>query len=34
MAMAILGGLPVALLYLLFQNRVAQGFLAATGLKG
>ena len=34
MAMAVLGGLPVALLYLLFQYRVAQGFLAATGLKG
>jgi multiple sugar transport system permease protein len=33
MAMAILGGLPVAVLYLIFQNRVAQGFLAATGLK-
>ncbi len=33
MAMAVLGGLPVALLYLLFQNRVAQGFLAAAGLK-
>ena len=31
MAMAILGGLPVALLYLLFQNRVAQGFLADPG---
>jgi multiple sugar transport system permease protein len=34
MALAILGGLPVALLYLVFQRRVAQGFLAATGIKG
>ena len=33
MALAILGGLPVAVLYLLFQRRVAEGFLAATGLK-
>ena len=33
MALAILGGLPVAVLYLVFQKRVAQGFLAATGLK-
>jgi multiple sugar transport system permease protein len=34
MAAALLGGLPVALLYLVFQRRVSQGFLAATGLKG
>ncbi len=34
MALAVMGGLPVALLYLLFQHRVAEGFLAATGLKG
>jgi multiple sugar transport system permease protein len=34
MASAILGGLPVALLYLAFQNRVNSGFLAASGLKG
>ena len=34
MAAALLGGLPVALAYLVFQRRVSQGFLAATGLKG
>lgn len=34
MAAALLGGLPVAVLYLVFQRRVSQGFLAATGLKG
>lgn len=34
MALAVLGGLPVALLYLIFQRRVSEGFLAATGLKG
>jgi len=34
MAAALLGGLPVALAYLLFQRRVTQGFLAASGLKG
>jgi multiple sugar transport system permease protein len=34
MAAALLGALPVALAYLLFQRRVAHGFLAATGLKG
>ncbi len=34
MALAVMGGLPVALLYLIFQHRVAQGFLAASGLKG
>jgi multiple sugar transport system permease protein len=34
MALAVLGGLPVAVLYLLFQRRVSEGFLAATGLKG
>jgi multiple sugar transport system permease protein len=34
MASALLGGLPVALAYLIFQRRVSQGFLAATGLKG
>ena len=34
MAAALLGGLPVALAYLLFQRRVTHGFLAATGLKG
>jgi multiple sugar transport system permease protein len=34
MAAALLGGLPVAVLYLVFQRRVSHGFLAATGLKG
>ncbi len=34
MALAVLGGLPVAILYLIFQRRVSEGFLAATGLKG
>lgn len=34
MASALLGGFPVALAYLVFQRRVSQGFLAATGLKG
>ena len=34
MAAALLGGMPVALAYLLFQRRVTHGFLAASGLKG
>ncbi|MFC4454738.1 carbohydrate ABC transporter permease [Deinococcus sonorensis] len=34
MAVAILGGLPVILAYLLFQRRVTEGFLSASGLKG
>jgi len=34
MAAALLGALPVALAYVLFQRRVTQGFLAASGLKG
>ncbi|MNQ87890.1 L-arabinose transport system permease protein AraQ [compost metagenome] len=34
MASALIGGLPVAVLYVVFQKRVASGFLAATGLKG
>lgn len=34
MASALIGGLPVAILYVVFQKRVASGFLAATGLKG
>jgi multiple sugar transport system permease protein len=33
MAAALLGALPVGLAYLLFQRRVTQGFLAASGLK-
>ena len=33
MAAALLGALPVALAYVLFQRRVTQGFLAASGLK-
>lgn len=33
MAAALLGALPVALAYAVFQRRVTQGFLAATGLK-
>jgi multiple sugar transport system permease protein len=34
MAIAILGGLPVILAYLIFQRRVTEGFLSASGLKG
>jgi multiple sugar transport system permease protein len=34
MAAALIGALPVALAYVLFQRRVTLGFLAATGLKG
>lgn len=34
MAAALLGALPVALAYALFQRRVTQGFLATSGLKG
>jgi multiple sugar transport system permease protein len=34
MAAALLGALPVALAYLVFQRRVTEGLLAATGLKG
>lgn len=34
MAAALLGAFPVALAYVLFQRRVTQGFLAASGLKG
>ncbi|MFL6718720.1 MAG: carbohydrate ABC transporter permease [Burkholderiaceae bacterium] len=34
MAAALLGGMPVALAYLLFQGRVMRGMLAAAGLKG
>ncbi|MCA1855654.1 carbohydrate ABC transporter permease [Massilia oculi] len=34
MAAALVGALPVALAYVLFQRRVTRGFLAATGLKG
>ncbi|WEF34365.1 carbohydrate ABC transporter permease [Pseudoduganella chitinolytica] len=34
MAAALLGALPVALAYVVFQRRVTHGFLAATGLKG
>lgn len=34
MAGALIGALPVALAYVLFQRRVTHGFLAATGLKG
>ncbi|WP_151636217.1 carbohydrate ABC transporter permease [Noviherbaspirillum aerium] len=34
MAAALLGGLPVAVAYLVFQRRVTAGLLAATGLKG
>lgn len=34
MAVAVLGGLPVVLAYLMFQRRVTEGFLSATGLKG
>lgn len=34
MAAALIGALPVALTYVVFQRRVTQGFLAASGLKG
>jgi multiple sugar transport system permease protein len=34
MAAALLGGMPVALAYVLFQARVTRGMLAASGLKG
>ena len=34
MAAALLGALPVGLAYVVFQRRVTQGFLAASGLKG
>jgi multiple sugar transport system permease protein len=34
MAAALVGALPVGLAYLVFQRRVTQGFLAASGLKG
>lgn len=34
MAAALLGGMPVALAYIVFQRRVSAGMLAATGLKG
>jgi len=34
MAAALLGALPVGLAYALFQRKVTQGFLAASGLKG
>ncbi|OMQ23833.1 carbohydrate ABC transporter permease [Serratia oryzae] len=34
MASALIGGMPVAIIYVIFQKRVASGFLAATGLKG
>jgi multiple sugar transport system permease protein len=34
MAAALVGAFPVGLAYVLFQRRVTQGFLAATGLKG
>jgi multiple sugar transport system permease protein len=34
MAAALLGALPVGLAYVIFQRRVTQGFLAASGLKG
>ncbi|WP_051971530.1 carbohydrate ABC transporter permease [Massilia sp. 9096] len=34
MAAALLGAFPVALAYALFQRKVTQGFLAASGLKG
>jgi multiple sugar transport system permease protein len=33
MAAALLGALPVGLAYALFQRKVTQGFLAASGLK-
>ncbi|KQQ97654.1 sugar ABC transporter permease [Massilia sp. Leaf139] len=34
MAAALIGALPVGLTYVIFQRRVTQGFLAASGLKG
>jgi multiple sugar transport system permease protein len=34
MAAALLGGMPVALAYVLFQGRVSRGLVAAAGLKG
>lgn len=34
MAAALLGGMPVALAYVLFQRRVSRGLVAAAGLKG
>lgn len=34
MASALIGAAPVALAYIVFQRRVTQGLLAATGLKG
>lgn len=34
MAAALVGGLPVAMMYLIFQRKVNSGFLATTGLKG
>ena len=34
MAVAILGGLPVIAAYLIFQRRVTEGFLSASGIKG
>jgi multiple sugar transport system permease protein len=34
MAAALLGAMPVALAYVVFQRKVTQGFLAASGLKG
>lgn len=34
MAAALLGGIPVALAYALFQQRMTKGLLAATGIKG
>jgi multiple sugar transport system permease protein len=34
MAAALLGGMPVALAYVIFQRRVTRGMLAAAGLKG
>jgi multiple sugar transport system permease protein len=34
MAAALLGAFPVALAYIVFQRRVTEGLLAATGLKG
>jgi multiple sugar transport system permease protein len=34
MAAALVGGLPVAIMYLIFQRKVNSGFLATTGLKG
>jgi multiple sugar transport system permease protein len=34
MAAAALGALPVIIAYLIFQKRVTEGFLSATGVKG